>query len=75
MQPSESQELTRPSRLHSAGWLAVFSSGVIPPKFEHELCHYFSVYRVTRNLRIGDFLCFAETIFLPLGQIGFSCWE
>ena len=68
------------SRLHSAGWWAVFS-GVIPPKFEHELRHYFSVYRVARNfcrslfLRIGDFMCFAETNFLPLGQIGFSCWE
>ena len=26
-------------------------------------------------MRIGDFLCFAGTIFLRLGQIGFSCWE
>jgi len=26
-------------------------------------------------LRIGDFLCFEGTIFLRLGQIGFSCWE
>ena len=38
-------------------------------------------YRRARNvcgslfLRIGDFLCFAGTNFLRLGQIGFSCWE